>query len=302
MEESSISSISHSINKVDKIYNEEYYSKYGHNYVPYKQNAAVMNTLDEVTRALLKIVHPKTHLDVGCAMGFMVRSMRKRGIESYGIEPSTFAFSNVVVESRRFVKHAGIFDLPVDDLPKRFDLVTCVEVVEHLDPSEEDAAIDVLCGLSDLVYFTSAYDTKDRTHFNAQPMVHWINAFAKRGYVPVSAVSPHIPWGRLYVKAKSYKDLSNLLENTTRVTVVIRDGMECVVCGKTGVHIHEIVPRSAFGKRTMQLCFDERNRVCLCPKHHEEAHTVEMRKSLLALLKEKYDYNYPEQIFRKYME
>lgn len=91
------------------------------------------------------------------------------------------------------------------------------------------------------------------------------------------------------------------LDNSTRDVVLTRDGYRCIVCGVKGVDVHEIIPRSALGKKKSELLFDERNRVCLCREHHNLAHTKDMRIYLLGLLNTKYGYTYPEQEFQRYI-
>lgn len=80
-----------------------------------------------------------------------------------------------------------------------------------------------------------------------------------------------------------------------------RDGYRCVLCGKTGIQVHEIVARSAFGKLRYKILFHPKNRVCLCPSCHEKAHTIEYRKTLLKLMMNKYRYVYEEKEFQRYL-
>lgn len=283
---------------VNSIYNKEYYDRYGHNVVPYESNLAVRMTLRQVADSVVKMFRPKTHLDVGCAMGFLVAEMRIRGVKSFGIEPSTYAVSKIDHMARPFVRNIGIFDIPESE---QYDIVSCIEVLEHLQPEECDAAIDKLCSLSNIVIFSSEDNRNDPTHFNANPIQFWINRFEERGYVPYTTFTPSIPWGRVFVKAASYKELSSMYDQMSRSTVYIRDRYRCVVTGKTGVQVHEIIPRSAFGKKTLHKCFHEKNRVCLSPQEHEKAHTVEYRKMLLKLMQEKYGYTYEEDMYKPYL-
>jgi SAM-dependent methyltransferase len=292
VEESSTSSLS-------SIYNEDYYSQYGHNGVTYKENNAVLFTLQNLGQALVNHTRAKTHLDIGCAFGALVMYMRQMGVESYGFDFSEYAIKNAFLEARPFVKVASLLEYESD---KQFDLVTCVEVVEHLMPEDEDAAIDKICSLGKHVYFSSENNPNDPTHYNANPLGHWIDAFRERGYVSTYAPSIGVPHGRLFVKAETYKDLSKMLDDATRNSVQLRDKFTCFVTGKKGIQVHEIVPRSAFGKRTMHLCFEERNLVCLCPEEHEKAHTVAYRKMLIKMMQERHGYTYDDPIYQKYLD
>jgi len=72
-------------------------------------------------------------------------------------------------------------------------------------------------------------------------------------------------------------------------------------CGKPGVEIHHIVPRSKFGKKGLAIRDDESNLILLCRECHEKAHT---RKSTIALLKYMqwcYGYEYTDPRFQDYL-
>jgi len=83
--------------------------------------------------------------------------------------------------------------------------------------------------------------------------------------------------------------------------VVRRDGGRCVLCGRPGDDVHEIVPRSKFGRVDWDLCMSERNRVVLCRACHGRVHDVEGRRRLLRLMVERYGYRYDEGIFLRYL-
>lgn len=80
-----------------------------------------------------------------------------------------------------------------------------------------------------------------------------------------------------------------------------RDKSRCVICHAPAHDVHEIIPRSAFGYDKSELLFNIKNRVCLCRDHHSLAHNFEMRCKLLNMLKKKYNYNYSETEFQKYL-
>lgn len=63
-----------------------------------------------------------------------------------------------------------------------------------------------------------------------------------------------------------------------------RDRGRCIICGLNVTHVHHIVYRSHGG------ITDRRNMVCLCPTHHEQAHSDEKvwRDKLLDYLRGHY--------------
>jgi len=92
------------------------------------------------------------------------------------------------------------------------------------------------------------------------------------------------------------------LEFRKKVTlqVIQRDGGHCVLDGKPASEVHEIVPRSRFGRKNKALCYCMKNMVCLSRKPHAKAHTRPMRIALLTLLAEKYGYSYDDEPWREY--
>ena len=73
------------------------------------------------------------------------------------------------------------------------------------------------------------------------------------------------------------------------------------LCGKPGVEVHHIVPRSKFGKNGVEIRDDESNLILLCRECHEKAHT---RRSAIALLKYMqwaYGYEYTDPRFTDYL-
>jgi 2-polyprenyl-3-methyl-5-hydroxy-6-metoxy-1,4-benzoquinol methylase len=68
-------------------------------------------------------------------------------------------------------------------LGRRFDLVWCFEVAEHIHPSHVEAFVDNLCRHSDIITLSAAPPGQGgEGHFNEQPQSYWVSMFAKRGY------------------------------------------------------------------------------------------------------------------------
>lgn len=83
--------------------------------------------------------------------------------------------------------------------------------------------------------------------------------------------------------------------------VIRRDRGVCLVCKKSGNDVHEILPRSAFGRSRMDQCLSMENSVLLCRSCHSGAHTRRQRSFLLGLLEETYGYTYESEPFIRYI-
>ena len=67
----------------------------------------------------------------------------------------------------------------------------------------------------------------------------------------------------------------------------------CLRCGVgKAADVHEILPRSFFGKSKEDELFAEKNRCCLCRPCHGLVHNNKGRGELLQLMREKYHYEY----------
>jgi SAM-dependent methyltransferase len=138
---------------------------------------------------------PATVLDAGCAMGFLVESLRDRGVDAYGFDISGYALSRVREDIARFTWQASV----VDPLDRDYDLIVCIEVLEHLVSDQLDKAIDNLCGHTQEILFSSTSDDyREATHFNVHPTSYWVAAFARRGFFPDIGYDASFvtPWAR----------------------------------------------------------------------------------------------------------
>jgi Methyltransferase domain len=156
----------------------EYYYRHGCGR-PYERTPEWLEFFDRIAERIVREIGPHTALDAGCAMGFLVEGLRARGVEAFGIDISEYALSQVRPDLQPFCQPGSI----TDPLPRRYDLVMCIEVLEHLPPQDGDQAIANLCQASDDILFSSTpFDFREATHFNVQPPEHWAERFALQGF------------------------------------------------------------------------------------------------------------------------
>jgi SAM-dependent methyltransferase len=143
---------------------------------PYQRDEAWLGFFGGIADQIVRQIGPRTVLDAGCAMGFLVESLRDRGVEAYGLDVSEYAIQRVRPDIRRYCWVGSV----TDALPQRYDLIVCIEVLEHLAPGEADVAIANLCAHTDDALFSSTpLDYKEATHVNVQPPEHWADLFAR---------------------------------------------------------------------------------------------------------------------------
>ncbi len=143
------------------------------------------------------IFSPKSVIDVGCAIGDLVEGFVDLDIEAYGIEGSKEVLPYLVqiptLPSSRFIEGFNELTLRVliRDLRKplairesvKFDLVTCFEVAEHIEPEHADQFMDNITSLSDKILMSYAEPgQKGHSHVNCQPFDYWFDKFFAENY------------------------------------------------------------------------------------------------------------------------
>lgn len=156
---------------------DEYY--YAHDCGrPYQRDEIWLGFFGGIADRIVRDIAPHTALDAGCAMGFLVESLRDRGVDAYGLDVSDYALQRVREDIRPYCRLASV----LDPLPQRYDLIVCIEVLEHLSPREAELAVDNLCAHTDDVLFSSTpVDYREATHVNVQPPEQWAELFARQG-------------------------------------------------------------------------------------------------------------------------
>jgi 2-polyprenyl-3-methyl-5-hydroxy-6-metoxy-1,4-benzoquinol methylase len=80
---------------------DRYYYEHGLG-KPYERNEDWLRFFDIIAQKIATEIQPKTVLDAGCAMGFLVESLRKKDIEAWGIDISEYAINSVYPDYRPF--------------------------------------------------------------------------------------------------------------------------------------------------------------------------------------------------------
>jgi SAM-dependent methyltransferase len=132
---------------------------------------------DEIVRRL----KPRKVLDVGCAKGFLVECLRDRGVEACGFDVSEYAIGEVRADVRPYCWVGSAADSIKDD----YDLITCIEVCEHLPEPEAAAAVREMTRSADTILFSSTPgDFEEPTHINVHPIIDWLRLFAEFSFAP----------------------------------------------------------------------------------------------------------------------
>jgi len=179
-------------------------------YRDYARSASLSPTFREIAEAIKYVFEPRRCLEIGCATGAIVRHLNEIGIETHGIDVSTWAIENRLHEN---VTLAGADDLPFED--DGFDFVYSSHALEHIPSSLLEDAIREISRVAspDAHQFhmlpivgTYPYDydeelarqnlQADPTHNILQPMAWWTDRWHAAG------------WAQLPINVLLFNDLN----------------------------------------------------------------------------------------------
>lgn len=145
---------------------------------------------------------PVAVADFGCGRGAWVQQWLSLGVpEVLGVDGEYVPCEKLLISKDRFI--GADLSKPFD-LGRRFDLVQCLEVAEHIAPECTDTLLDNLVRHADIVMFSAATPGQGgEHHVNERPHSFWRSKFAARGYRMYDAIRPIIggktdiePWYR----------------------------------------------------------------------------------------------------------
>jgi SAM-dependent methyltransferase len=149
-----------------------------------QEKATTAYSSRRVLEMLFKLYQPQSVLDVGCGLGMWLKTASElgvpdvRGIEGVWVDPALLEIPPERVQIRDLEK--GF------DLDRKFDLVICLEVAEHLSPGAAETLVGSLVRHAPVVVFSAAVPFQGgEHHVNEQFLPYWATKFAQHDYRPV---------------------------------------------------------------------------------------------------------------------
>jgi SAM-dependent methyltransferase len=142
---------------------------------------------------------PSTTYDAGCAIGLFVRALVERGVDAHGGDISQFAVSGAPEGLRERLEVRNL----VDPFERRYDLISCIEVLEHMAPADAQMAIANLCAATDTILLSSTpEDFREPTHINVRPPASWAQDFAAHGFFRRTDIDASFlsPWAVVFTR------------------------------------------------------------------------------------------------------
>jgi len=150
-----------------------------------------ISSAEQIIPLVLEYVNPKSVLDVGCGVGTWLSVWEKKGISDIlGVDGDYVKREELLIEESKFIAVDLEKGLNID---RKFDLVSCLEVAEHINPSFAEKLIHSLCSLSDVILFSAAIPGQEGTlHVNEQYPSYWANIFTKNNFIPIDCIRKNI--------------------------------------------------------------------------------------------------------------
>lgn len=128
-------------------------------------------------------------LDVGCGRGAWLSEWQQAGFEDVvGVDGDYVERASLHIAPQKF--HARNLEQPFD-LGRRFDLVQCLEVAEHLPETAAAGLVTSLARHGDVILFSAAVPGQGgEHHINEQPLGYWRERFEDLGYSVFDFVRP----------------------------------------------------------------------------------------------------------------
>ena len=132
-----------------------------------------------------------TVCDVGCGNGrWLAAALAGGTAEVVGIEGPWI--SDVPTLDPRESYAIADLEKPLS-LNRKFDLVMCLEVVEHLSNGRSKSIVQNLCALGPVVLFSAAIPRQGGLdHINEQLLSFWVEHFRRHGYQLLDFIRPKI--------------------------------------------------------------------------------------------------------------
>ena len=130
---------------------------------------------------LINLFHPRSVVDVGCGLATFLHLFKNNGVENIlGIDGNWVDKSKLYIDPSEFL--AADLEHPIN-IQRKFDMVICLEVVEHLKEESSDCLIKTLTMLGDIIIFSAAIPGQGgQNHINEQEYSFWQKKFAVKGF------------------------------------------------------------------------------------------------------------------------
>lgn len=150
-----------------------------------------LESAEIVVPILLKIVHPKKVVDVGCGTGAWLSVFHKLGVKEIKGLDGEYVDRSLLMMDRRYFTAVNL--VKPFHLNETFDMALCLEVAEHLPARSAERFVYSLSQLAPLIFFSAAVPGQGGTsHVNEQWPDYWEQLFLKHEFLMLDPIRPII--------------------------------------------------------------------------------------------------------------
>jgi SAM-dependent methyltransferase len=145
------------------------------------------HSANRILGILDRYLRPQSVLDVGCGIGTWLSVLKARGVSDLaGIDGPWLKPQDAVCDPSIL----KVTDLEASfDLGRRFDLVVCLEVAEHLSAQAAERFVESLTRHAPAILFSAAIPFQGgHHHVNEQFLIYWEKLFATHRYRPLDII------------------------------------------------------------------------------------------------------------------
>lgn len=156
-----------------------------------RQEQDTHRSASTILQMLREYLTPASLLDVGCGLGIWLKAASEMGINDVlGLEGPWIKDANLAV-APELIKECDL-EKPFS-LGRRFDVIVCSEVAEHLSETSSADFINSLVSHSDYILFSAAVPYQGgHHHVNEQFLHYWVAHFARHEFAVVDVFRPKI--------------------------------------------------------------------------------------------------------------
>lgn len=162
---------------------------YDSDYYQLIQKGSLMSA-NVVAPEIMKLINPKTVIDIGCGTGTWLSVFKSLGCSVFGLDGSWVEKQMLKIDLEEF------YETNLEEkiiLNKTFDLVVSLEVGEHLKEERAESFISDLTSLGPVILFSAAVPSQyGRHHINEKWQSYWVEIFLKNNYIPIDCIRPVI--------------------------------------------------------------------------------------------------------------
>jgi SAM-dependent methyltransferase len=149
---------------------------------------------------VLRTVHPRSVVDVGCGLGTWLKVFTEHGAEVIqGMDGRYVDTSKLLISAENFTPVDLVETIRGDLRPVlekaqgRYDLAVCLEVAEHLPESSAADLVRTLTAFAPVVLFSAAVPGQGGVgHINEQWPSYWKELFEQHGFCRRDPIRPRI--------------------------------------------------------------------------------------------------------------